>query len=296
MIMRLEHEADEMGRKTEDFAQTTNKESYYISSNKKYESKNNQTFLIQKKVGIEPKNPDEWRLRSYGNEYLQNAIGGASFQQPLKDRVYDVAKSTPNMPQKAPKFLGMIESDISKFAFDPDGIVMNVMEATNCYPEVDHIVPKEEMGGNSYANARLISKRSNDSGDIIPRPIYGQKNVRFYTNLNINAGSTTPPLTKNAGESMGDIEFGKYFDEYFRKAQRPVNDYLDFINFVNFYDTVIPSPDTLAQPPANAAQPPANAAQPPANAAQPPANAAQPPANAAQPPANKRKIDEQEIQ
>jgi hypothetical protein len=62
----LEHEADEMGRKTEDFAQTTNKESYYISSSKKYESKNNQTFLIQKKVGIEPKNPGEWRLRSYG--------------------------------------------------------------------------------------------------------------------------------------------------------------------------------------------------------------------------------------
>lgn len=86
-----------------------------------------------------------------------------------------------NMPGVAvPNQVGPLSDESANQLMEP-------AEATDMYPEIDHIVPAAEEGANDTRNARVLSKLENYD-PATPRPNANQRRLAVYDRIRITQG------------------------------------------------------------------------------------------------------------
>ncbi len=109
-------------------------------------------------VGKEPTNPDAWRTVTRRTGSTTAHYGGGDFNIHAGVGNSNLANGPGVVPNALPNLAAGLISDHS------NNRLLDRAAASNYEPEVDHIVEAQNLGSNSYSNARILSKSENTNG------------------------------------------------------------------------------------------------------------------------------------
>ncbi|WP_300666085.1 hypothetical protein [Fluviicola sp.] len=134
-------------------------------------------------VGNEPVNPDAWRTVTRRIGSTTAHYGGGPFNIHTGVGNSNLANGPGVVPIAIPNLAtGLISDHSNKQLIDRAA-------ASNYEPEIDHIVEAQNLGSNSYSNARVLSKKENNDGTAA-RPVGAQINTVAHKSIRIRNGGT----------------------------------------------------------------------------------------------------------
>lgn len=136
----------------------------------------NKTILQMFKCGYEPKNPNNFReITRITNDGSGEPNGNKIFNSAQRESVLAFNNF----------YAGIANATISmRYASDHSrNRLGHRTEMSNLEPEVDHIVPKSELGANTYNNARVLSKTENTVA--ANRPALADRKLIAFENFNM---------------------------------------------------------------------------------------------------------------
>ena len=158
--------------------------------------------LQRLQVGVVPSVPGNYRnytdLGGDGNGWSFATWGGGNFNASDRNHVYD--NNVQNAPDNPP---APDLADDPPVSDDSGDTLLTPGDASDIYPEVDHIVPVADMGANDWKNARILSKRENNNG-APARPGVGARTLRTYQDLDIRSGTGDHDVS--AGDSLSNAQ------------------------------------------------------------------------------------------
>jgi hypothetical protein len=147
-------------------------------------------------IGREPANPNAYRTRTAKVGSTPAHYGGGPMN--IQAGIY---ASNKNAGQAGATAVPAAQSDyVSDFS---DQILLNRNWASQYEPQIDHIVPINNFGSNSYSNARVLSTKENNSPAVnAVRPVGANVVTTAHHKINIKNAATGYNNTVNQGAQL----------------------------------------------------------------------------------------------
>lgn len=158
---------------------------------------NNGAAPVQRRihVGKEPTNPDNWRTVTRVTGSTPAHYGGGPFNIHAGVNNSNAANGPGVVPTPLPNLAAGLISDHS------NNQLIDRNAASNYEPEVDHIVEVQNLGSNSYNNARILSKTENNNG-AAARPGAGAISTVAHHSIRIRNANTGYDHTVAQGAAL----------------------------------------------------------------------------------------------
>ena len=143
-------------------------------------------------VGREPDIPDNYRARTRIAGSTPAHYGGGDFN--IQAGV---------LADNAGNITGAVAPAAVTYDYESDHVgrpLLSRISASQNSPEVDHIVPKANLGSNSYNNARVLSKSENAPGAAVLRPAAGNIVTTAHQNIRIRDNIGYDHTTAQGGQ------------------------------------------------------------------------------------------------